>query len=75
MRDNPYKRNSGDQPKLKKHLLEAITLDYINEGPKLWDEDFLRLVDRHWRQVYRARADEEVDEDTIFQVRVIFAQC
>ena len=75
MRDNPYKRNYGDQPELKKRLLEAITLDYINEGPKLWDEDLLRLVDRRWRQVYRAGADEEVDEDTIFQIRIIFAQC
>ena len=70
-RENPYKRNYGDQPELKKRLLEAITLDYINEGPKLWDEDLLRLVDTRWRQVYRPEPDEKLDEDTLYQVRIL----
>lgn len=59
--------DEGEKEK-KAALHDAVTLDYIDIGPNMWDEKLVETVDRHWREIFAPRPSEQLDMDLVYQV-------
>ena len=59
--------DEGEKEK-KTALYDAVTLEYIDIGPNMWDGRLVETVDRHWREIFAPRPGEQLDEDLVYQV-------
>ena len=55
--------NNGEDKAMWKRVHEAVVLDYIREGPGLWDQALEKAVDKRWRQVFDPKPDERIHAD------------